>query len=173
MDAREGTNTDKDDKDDKDDDSTATPVSVDLLHPPRPSILASAQVTPTTKTTKRKKKSPAHQSLKDHGYHHGVNGLQYIEDYLQQYKGDKISIEDLTWYISMVKPHMYHVKEQANREMTQLCNVAVEDCGAACQEASNYYLMELSKTAQAECNKFNNTSAKIFKEMDKAMALCT
>ena len=102
-----------------------------------------------------------------------MNGLQYIEDCLQQYKGDEISIEDLTWYISMVKPHMYHVKEQANREMTQLCNVAVEDCGAACQEASNYYLMELSKMAQAECNKFNNTSANIFKEMDKAMALCT
>ena len=68
---------------------------------------------------------------------------------------------------------MYHVKEQANREMAQLCNVVVEDYSAACQEASNYYLIELSKMAQAECNNLNNTSAKIFKEMDKATALCT
>ena len=166
LDAREGTN-----KVD-DDDSTDTPISIDLLNPPRSSILATVPVTPTKKTTKRKKKSPAHQALKDHGYRHRANGLQYIEDRLQQYKGDEISIEDLTWYISTVKPRMYHVKEQANREMAQLRTVAVEDCGAACQETANYYLMDLAKTAQAECNKLNTTSANIFKELDKATVIC-
>ena len=57
--------------------------------------------------------------------------------------------------------------------MAQLCIAAVKDCGAACQEISNYYLMELSKTAQAECNKLNNTSVKIFQELDKTTPLCT
>ena len=41
LDMWEGTNIDKDD------DSTATPVLVDLLHPPRSSILASALVIPS------------------------------------------------------------------------------------------------------------------------------
>ena len=32
--------------------------------------------------------------------------------------------------------------------------------------------MELSKTAQAECNKLNNMSTKILKDLDKATVLC-
>ena len=93
LDVQEGDGNIKDSKDNK---SMATPTSIDLLHPPRSSVLASAPITPTTKPTKCKKKSPAHKALKDHSYCHCANGLHYIKDQLQQYKGDKISIEDLT-----------------------------------------------------------------------------
>ena len=97
LDAQEG---DEDIADGNNDESIATPTPIDLLHPPHSTILASAPVTTITKPTKHKKKSPAHKALKNHGYSHCANGLQYIKDCLQQYKGNEISIKDLTWYIS-------------------------------------------------------------------------
>ena len=44
----------------------------------------------------------------------------------------------------------------------------IRECSTACTKTADFASMTMSKTADAECNKLNTTSHKIFQELDKA-----
>ena len=146
-----------------------------VLLSPKPSVAVPSkppvvQASPQPKKTKRGNKRmspPTGFSPRDQKLQLRATGYQYIEDHLRAHRQDQVSLEDLSWYIATSKPRMYHLREQTKRKCKDIHLQTVRDCHESCKETANYMLMDLSKEAQAECNKLNTTSANIHREMDK------
>ena len=63
---------------------------------------------------------------------------------------------------------MANIRAQLTTKCDKMQANAVKECIQLCKAAWENTTMELAKLSNAECNKLNNTSSKIFREMKKA-----
>ena len=103
------------------------------------------------------------KKLRDH-----PRGFEYIENRLLQNKHHEVSLNDLAWYVTTSKPHFGRMKTQLSQDCRKILAAAAQEYKNVCKNAWEDATVELAKIANAECNKLNNTSSKIFKEMGKA-----
>ena len=79
----------------------------------------------------------------------------------------------MAWYITKTKLRMANIRAQLTNECDKIQADVVEECIQSCKAAWENTSMELAKISNAECNKLNNMSSKIFCEMKKADAMQT
>ena len=94
-----------------------------------------------------------------------------IEEHLTHNNHHLVSLNDLVWYITTAKPRIGHIRGQVRFECESVQKDMIRECRTACTKTVDFASMEMSKIADAECNKLNNTSHKIFQELNKATAV--
>ena len=127
------------------------------------------QKPPTEKTTNPS--IPGTYSLGDKKLREKQDGFNAIEEHLTRNNHHLASLNNLVWYITTAKPRIGHIRGQVRFECESVQQDMIRECRTACTKMVDFTSMEMSKTADAECNKLNNTSHKIFQELDNATAV--
>ena len=112
-------------------------------------------------------------SLTDKKFREKKDGFNAIEDHLQHNNHHLVSLNDLAWYITTAKPRIGHIRGQVRYECESIQKEILHECRTASTKAVDLASMEMSKIADAECNKLNTTSHNIFKELDNAKTVMT
>ena len=94
--------------------------------------------------------------------------MEQIDAKLQKNRHYKISLNNLAWYITQLKPKGGHIKAQLNQNCIGIQQMVTKEFRQVCNETVDFTQMELAKMATIECNKLKNTSNKIMIEMKKA-----
>ena len=149
-----------------------TPATNPKKPSPKTNVTQSQMGKIATKT-KEKSMIPGTFSYNDKKLREQKNGYDYIANRLQQNRHHEVSLNDMAWYITKTKPRMANIRSQLTSECDTIQAAAVEECIQSCKAAWENTTMELAKISNAECNKLNNTSSKILREMKKADVMQT
>ena len=95
-------------------------------------------------------------------------GFEYNENRLLQNRHHEVSLKNLAWYVASSKPWFARMKNQLSQDCGKILAAVAQEYKGVCQVVWQNATLELAKIANAECNKLNNTSSKILKEMGKA-----